>query len=357
MEIDFLTVDEEQEYTDFLFHNNETSMVSSLLFRNFLQEMILDVIPYYFIVKEHKKIVGVLPCFLKNGKYGHVLNSLPWFGSNPGIIANNIYIASELLNSFINTFKSMSCFSATLIASPFDCWQEELYNKTFSKFQNCAIEQRVGSITQLPSFENENVFIEKLISQIHSKTRNQIKKSYNECFVDNTDIDFNLDFLKNTHQENMISVGAPIKEREFSMFKKWRLGVDYDVYLSREKKTNIPVAALLVSYFNKTIDYWVPAIKVEYRHLNPIHILIFELMKKSAKKGFEVWNWGGTNVPEMESVLHFKKRFGAKINTYKYYTLYNEKLLENVSKKILSTEYQYFYTIPYRLLGGTCKTM
>ena len=48
---------------------------------------LLDCEDNYRIVYENNKLCGVLPILSKNGEFGDVINSLPYFGSNGGIIA------------------------------------------------------------------------------------------------------------------------------------------------------------------------------------------------------------------------------------------------------------------------------
>jgi len=160
-----------------------------------------------------------------------------------------------------------------------------------------------------------------------------------------------LTFLMNTHKENMDVVGGPVKDKEFSIIGNWKVGTDCNLYLSRQKETGHDAAALLLSYFNKTVDYWIPAIKVDFRNLNPLHILIFEAMKDAAKRGFKYWNWGGTTIPGMEDVLHFKKRFGGDTSIYRYYTKMNSRLPDGVTKRDLMYAYPYFFVLPFRFVN------
>lgn len=354
MQISVLTEKDEKAYTEFLLRHDQTSMVASLLFRDFLLSLTHPSIPYYFIAKEGGDIVGALPAFMKKGKYGAVLNSLPWFGSNPGVIVDDDDVAVSLVEAFIKTAEWTNCLSVTLIASPFDSyeWAYEL------AFEDALTDRRVGTITELPEFVDAEDFTIKLMSKFHSKTRNQVRKSYNECYagfcsneyplVDNA----MLDFLMETHRENMEVVGGPVKSKEFSIIGNWCIGKDVDLYVSRQKETGHQTAALLVAYFNKTVDYWVPAINVNFRHLNPLHILIFEAMKNAAKRGFKYWNWGGTTIPGMEDLLHFKQRFGGQTSIYKYYTKMSKPLPHGVTKEYWKKEYPYFFIAPFSKIGG-----
>jgi hypothetical protein len=362
MIVEMLDTTDELGYTEFLLKHERSSMVSTLMFRNFLRSM-TDGMPFYFVAKKREEIIGVLPAFVKKGKFGPIMNSLPWFGSNPGVIAESVEAAYELLSSFIKASTWLNCISTTFVASPFDPWGR-LYDEFF---KGAIVSDRVGTITSLPEWQNgnsdglaaTNSFLTRLLDKVHSKTRNQIKKSYQECYAAVCRPDkplaenSNLQFLMETHKENMEAVGAPVKSKEFALISKWRHGEDFNLYVSRQRDVGYVTAALLVVYFNKTVDYWVPAIDDKFRHLNPLHILIVEAMKDAAKKGYKYWNWGGSLIPGMEGVLHFKTRFGGEQSSYKYYTILSKEFPKDVKKEELEKHYPYFYTIPYNLLGGT----
>ena len=379
MQITVLMEKDESAYTNFLLRFERSSMVASLLFRDFLQKMTYPSIPYYLVAKEGEDIVGVLPAFLKKGKYGSVLNSLPWFGSNPGVISNDVEAASLLVGAFLKTAEWTDCLSATLIAAPFDEFQEdEIYSASFS---GGLVDSRVGAVTILSNFsgfelhnqlekrikEDQSISdrindmdeypITELFKSIHSKTRNQIRKSYKENFVGRCNPDrplienAALDFLMQAHKDNMQKIGGPVKSKEFEIIGKWQVGKDCNLYVSRQKETGHHTAALLVVYFNKTVDYWVPAISVDYRHLCPLHGLIFQAMTDAAKRGFKYWNWGGTTIPGMEDVLHFKTRFGGQTCEYKYYTKMFKTLPAAIDEKDLMATYPYFYVMPKKFIG------
>ena len=72
-------------------------------------------------------------------------------------------------------------------------------------------------------------------------------------------------------------------------------------------------------------------------------------MIDSSKKGYKIWNWGGTWLTQT-SLHRFKKRFNAQDKIYKYYIKVNNPDIYKSSKEELTKEYPYFYTIPFNIL-------
>ena len=121
---------------------------------------------------------------------------------------------------------------------------------------------------------------------------------------------------------------------------------EYRVYVA--EREGRAVAALLVTYFNKTVDYLIPALDVDYRNYQPMNLLIYEAMKDASQKGCRYWNWGGT-AASANGVYHFKKRWGSEECQYYYYTrVYKDisKVLA-LSEEALLKEYPYFYIFPF----------
>lgn len=114
-------------------------------------------------------------------------------------------------------------------------------------------------------------------------------------------------------------------------------------------KDNLPISGLLVFYYNKTVEYYTPVIKEQYRSLQPLSLIIYQAMIDSSKKGYKIWNWGGTWLTQT-SLYRFKKRFNAQDKIYKYYIKVNSPNIYKSSKGELTKEYPYFYTIPFNIL-------
>ena len=126
-------------------------------------------------------------------------------------------------------------------------------------------------------------------------------------------------------------------------------GKDYKIYIA--KKEGKKIAALLLFYYNKTVEYFTPVIESEYRSLQPMSVLIYQAMIDASIKGFKYWNWGGT-WKSQEGVFRFKNRWNTKNIEYKYYIRINNKKIYQSSKSELLSEYPDFFVLPFDKLNN-----
>lgn len=346
IKINILNKANEEVYEEYIRKYEKSSFNNSIKFCYFLKHLFkgLKTAPLYFIAEKDNTIVGVLPAFVYIGKYGQVLNSLPWFGSNPGILADNKEVKEKLLRMFFKIGKQLDCLSATIITKPFE--QISVYEKA-KKQLNLLEDFRIGTITNIPEYKSENQCFNKILSIIHGKTRNQIKKSLKHCSIAEDYSDFAFQFLSKTHKQNMEVMEAPVKETEFKILQEnFKKREDYKLYIAKNNQGE-SIAALLLKFFNKTVDYMTPVIRKEFRNLNPLHALIIKAMVDASKNQYKYWNWGGTMPQGMDGVLHFKKRFGGETCKYNYFTKLHRNIPEGVTKEELLKEYPYFYVLPF----------
>lgn len=139
------------------------------------------------------------------------------------------------------------------------------------------------------------------------------------------------------------------KKRTFfdSVRDRLKYGEDYRIYSCRSNDNLI--SALLLFYFNKTVEYFTPVIKKDFRHLQPLSLIIFKAMIDSCANGYKYWNWGGTWVSQ-DSVYLFKSRWGTKDYPYYYYTKVYDMNIINRSRELLLQEYPYFFVLPFNKL-------
>jgi hypothetical protein len=307
---------------------------------------------------EDGKIVGTLPAFLKvNPTYGIVLNSLPWYGSNPGICvdpasSDRLKVKTHLIHSFHELAEERGGVTSTLITRPFEVDQDLYHRETKFSF----LDSRGGMMTTLP--QTSSTFELDLMSILHSKTRNLVRKAQKSgMVVTHDDSVSTLRFLADLHRQNMEAVGGPPKGLSFfeTLSDILAYDRDYRVYVAELDGTKI--AALLLTYFCKTVSYFTPAVKVEYRTYQPMNLLIFSAMADAAERGCRYWNWGGTLLPSQAGVYHFKKRWGSDECTYYYYTRAHADIshLLHTSKEILLKEYPHFYVLPFSELQNANK--
>ena len=112
---------------------------------------------------------------------------------------------------------------------------------------------------------------------------------------------------------------------------------------------------MLLFYFKDTVEYFIPAIDIEWKKEQPlsalIHIAMYDAIKE---KKIVKWNWGGTWTTQ-KGVYHFKSRWGAKDLPYFYYSkiFFDEKKISFITPKELLKSYPFFYTIPFSNFNKT----
>ena len=338
MGINYVIDNSLDNYEEYITKNKNTLFYHSKKYINFISE-ILNCEKKIMLAKDsNNKIIGTLPLLFMNGKYGHVYNSLPYFGSNGGIISDSKEATFLLINEFNKLSKLEDTASTTIIENP-------LSNIKYNGLNSNLYDERIGQFTMLPKkYESE----EDLLNLLHGKTRNTIRKSNKseiEFCIDNNA----LNFIKNIHNENMLRIGGLSKSNDFfdKIPERFQPNLDYKIYIA--KYNNQKVAGLLLFYHKKIVEYFTPVIKSEFREKQPLSGLIFRAMLDAIKMDFKIWNWGGTWFSQ-EGVFKFKNRWGTSNMNYKYMTYLNNKNILNISKEELLEEYKNFYVCPFNKL-------
>lgn len=356
MNIELMTPQTEDLY-EVLNRSKETHLLyTSLVFRNFLKKILPGADEQYLLAFNHGMLVGALPAFSLEGKYGTVINSLPFYGSNGGIltaplIENASLVKTELLEAFNDLAVEKNAVATTIISNPLEP-DHEFYD-THTKYT--LIDKRIGQITHLPGEAEaspDKDIEEALMNLFHSKTRNMVRKSQKSGFsVTHSNNESVLRALYTLHTDNLRSIGGLSKPwNVFSAIRDtFKYNDEYRAYFA--EYDGQVVAALLLFYYNKTVEYYTPAVHVDFRSKQPMSLLIFESMCDACKAGYKYWNWGGTWLTQ-ESVYLFKKRWGAEDLAYKYYIREqgNHTNLRQYKQNELIAAYPMFYTVPFMYL-------
>lgn len=338
-------LDESREatYGDFLSRTPHALFYASLRYRKLLQSFLGCEDRYFLALDAGGAIEACLPAFLqRNGRYGGVLNSLPFYGSNGAVIdaAGTTSARPALLEAFWNTAADEGCVSATLTTSPLD-GERDFYDR------HCADTYRDERIGQLTPLDTGGV---PLMETFHGKTRNAIRKAMKSGMqIAEGPDDRNMDYLVSAHDEGIRRLGGAPKPRSFFdlLAKTLEYGRDYRLYAALDDGR--PIAALLLFYFNRTVEYYTPVSSAEHRSSNPLNLVIHRAMNDARDRGHTLWNWGGT-WSSQEGVYRFKSRWGTVDRTYRYYTrLFDADILHR-DRGLLLREYPYFYVVPFDCL-------
>lgn len=330
------------EFRDYILQNPRTLIYSEPRFLHLLEQH-LDAHCSWLVARRNGEIVGLLPFLEKDGPLGAVFNSLAFYGSNGGVIQNiqDAESKSSLIDAFYQNALDAKASSATIITNPLEL-DSDFYN---SKIVYDYRDERIGQITHLPFSEQE------LISRFQNPRPRNIRRAIKEGVEVERGTTDALPFLYETHAANMSAIGGLAKERSFfdaipiSMHKD-----DWAVFTATVDGK--PIAALLVFYYNRTVEYFTPVVVETYRSTQALALVIYEAMRDAIKRGFVNWNWGGTWLSQ-GGVYDFKKRWGTSEYRYYYYTrIFNPELKASSPAYILKN-YPGFYLAPFNQLANS----
>ena len=339
MHIKVLNSDLADNYETFVLSQPESLFFQSWRHQNLLMEILDCKQQTLLALDDEGKILGALPLLSMEGKFGRCINSLPFFGSNGGFIGRDQFARSKIIDFYNNMINSTDICASTIIENPLNPIED---NNLVYDF----IDMRVGQLTKLPSGED----IEgSLMRSFHYKTRNMIRKA------DKVGVHVQIDndatsFLADTHEKNLNDIQGCAKPRIFFdlLSEYFKPDDDYRIYTAY--LNGEMVAALLVFFYNKTVEYYTPTVRRENRDSQALSALIFFALSDASMRGFTWWNWGGTWLSQ-EGVYRFKSRWCAKDLQYRYFTKVNKPEILNLSNNDLLMEYPFFYTLPFSELS------
>jgi hypothetical protein len=342
-------------YRDFIDRQKNILVYYSVEYKKVLDDTLSGSISKYFICLFGDKIIAVLPSFESpNSDLGSVLNSLPFYGSNGGIVIDDslgqedkIKVFTFMLSMIEKYCQEHNIAACTFIGNPLEPkisdWYKQYFNYDFEDF-------RTGQFTCLMPIQgniDHNDYEAQILAKCHQKTRNLVRKGLKEKFhisIENNQSAMNS--LYSIHVENMQQIGGIAKPEKFfnCVVRQLEGGQQYDILIA--KKEGEIAAALLLLYFGNTVEYFTPVINQKFRSSQPMSALIFDAMLRATKKGYKKWNWGGT-WESQGGVYHFKTRWGAKDLKYTYFTKVYNRDITNLSKEQILQSYPFYYVLPF----------
>lgn len=335
-------------YGELLCQQETTLVYAALEYRDFLSR-ILPGNPQYLLAFDGGQMVGSLPFFrLSVAGVGTVINSLPWYGSHGGCMLadpSREDVRAALLRRYLAATAEPEVLSATMILSPV----EEAWRAQYEAvLRPTARDRRIGQFTPLPPDGPElDGRLERALTQ---KTRNVVRKSLKQGFdVSVIDEEWAWQFLCETHHHNLQALNGRAKPWEHframresfpaSMRRLWVATLGHE-----------PVAALLLLYFHRTVEYFVPTIRHEMRPLQPMSCLIVHAMRDAIRRGYRWWNWGGTWASQT-SLHHFKAGWGAADRPYAYLVNSTPEGMVFLKRHQaqMASAFPYYYTHPYEV--------
>lgn len=284
------------------------------------------------------RIRGVLPMLALDGPWGRVYNSLPFFGSNGGILADDPEARRALVAWYNSIAQDPGVASCTLITNPLED------GRAGGIVHNCT-DYRIGQLSPI-AFRADHAA--NLMARFHYKTRNMVRKAQKggiAVAVENGE----LEFLRITHGENLAALGGTAKPGAFFDLLPRYFAAERDFRIYTARLDGVLIAALLVFYFNAIAEYYMPVIRKERRETQAMSLLIHTAMTDASRAGCRWWNWGGTGQSQ-DGVYRFKQRWGTEDRKYLYYVQLNRRDILRHDRNTVANAYPYFYVLPFGML-------
>lgn len=318
-------------------------------YRDLLKRVCPESTDCYLLALDSGEPLAALPLFYRTGRMGVVFNSLPFYGSNGSFICTSktdLVHRQALLEEYAALCRQHQAIASLIIENPLEPLIDELASSG-----HIAVDDRIGQMTFFPELPTGQDIESMLMSMVHQKTRNVIRKNQGLSYriSHNGSLD-TLRRLYDLHVVNMAAIGGQPKPWTFfaAIPELFSYDRDYRVYTSSSESGEI-VALLLLFYHRDMIEYFTPVIAESSRADQPLSGLIFQAMADGIRdRGSRIWNWGGT-WNSQKGVYLFKSRWGTRDLRYRYFSALwgNEPmLLQSTPAEILS-EYPYFYLLPF----------
>lgn len=315
------------------------SFYYSSKYKDFLKNLI-GCKEEYLLAMEGDTICGILPLMFIERHGGRVYNSLPYYGSNGGIITQNPEAYQRLVSAYNEVADRPTTRSSTIISNP-------LLSEHLRGIHYNYLDYRIGQFTNLTCQGNPR---DEIMWRIDSRARRNVKKAMREGVTVEIDHTY-MDRLCQIHQENIRALnGIPKTNRFFSLvLRHFNPGQDFNLYVA--KKDGVVIAGLLLFYFNQIVEYFTPAVSNEYRSIQPLSLILVTAMTDAAQSGFKMWNWGGTWKAQ-KSLYSFKKKWATMEQKYYYYTQLNDEAILSWSSVKIVRAFPNFFTVPFSVINS-----
>lgn len=335
----------EAGWDEFVATRSELSVYYTLAYRDLLRRLVPGAPEYLVALDGPTRVAGILPLFACPGPFGEVVNSLPFYGSHGGIVAESEEARSALVAAYHERVGRQGVATATVVGNPFG------EDDGLAGLRADVTDQRIAQYTPLdvaaPGTDPEDA----LMASFHQKARNLVRKGARQGFEVMVENDA-WEPLQRIHEETMHAVGRTPKPDAFYAAVAATLlpGTGYRIYVAREQGE--VVAALLNLYHGRFVEYFMPVIVHEHRERQPLSHLIFRAMSDAARDGYAIWNWGGTWLTQ-DGLYQFKRRWGTVEKEYRYSIAVNDPTIAERTPAELAAGYPLTFAYPFNLLAAS----
>lgn len=324
IEVRALRAADEAAYTAFLATRPEALLYHSLPYRELLLDQ-LGCEAEYLMALEGGEIRGALPTMRSGG----VLNSLPFYGSHGGVVGD---AGAALLAAWDERATDPTTRAATLVTNPFGPERR-------APAHDFTDERLNQAIPLTPDMTEADV-----LARAEPSAARNLAKARRRGYVVDREPEA-LDALAAIHRDNLERIGGLAKDAGF--FAAIREHTPYDVYTAR--LDGELAAALLVFSIGAAAEYYTPAVVHEHRSGQPLAAILARAIVDAAAGGKAWFNFGGTWLTQ-DGVRRFKRKWGARAVSYRYFTKVNDRSLLAETPAGLRAQFGDFYVAPYSAL-------
>ncbi|MCA9789830.1 MAG: GNAT family N-acetyltransferase [Cyanobacteria bacterium HKST-UBA05] len=307
------------------------------------------------VAERGNTITGCLPLMVCDGPLGKVINALPFFGSHGGLLTDDMDTARVLAGAWHDTLDTIEPVAATMITNPFCPLDLAPLRDTLPID---ATDERIAQFIDLTDWGDGNVWahmdVDRFAEKLGDTARRNVRKAFKSgvtIAVDNSAEA--LAFLRHTHTTTMADQGGTVKPAAFfdGLTRWFEPHTHYNIYVARQDGQR--VAALLVFYWHRTMEYFVPVTLPDARNSQPMAAILYAALKDAGMRGMTRFNWGGTWLSQT-GVYQFKKKWNTNESRYFYWTSLHPghaRTLKTQTPQALIDAYPYWYVLPFNLLA------
>jgi hypothetical protein len=315
---------------------------------DFLTDVLTNAEPVLFIACEEGLAVGVLPTFVMRGRYGAVLNSLPYFGSHGDIVISQgakepLRVMTALVHELDRFRKESNIEAINVVAHPL----APHFGTVAMTTGLAEWDTRIGQISRLSPASTREDALEQVLSACHGRARNTVRKALNQDFrIDTSDDEADWNALIKYHALGMRRIGGYAKNvKEFAALRlRLKSGTDRRLYIARQDGGFI--GGLLCLYYRHWVYYFTPVTVEAARAQEVGRALIAEALVEACLEGRRFWNWGGT-WKSQAGVYQFKRGWGADDHIYGYHGAVTGHALKAAGPSEVIASYPHFYIRPF----------
>ncbi len=324
-------------YERFLLQRPHSLLYASLKYRHFLKAL-LGCADEYLLAINDNRIEGILPLMKINAAGKVVYNSLPFYGSNGGVIADSPSAKQALVQAYNERIAHPDVAAATIVPNPFE--------PAVEGFRQTHEDVRIAQWTELRVSDAE---MESFLARIDSSARRNVRKAIAEGVTVRKDAS-QLPSLRDMHCRNLAAIGGRSKSDAFFELvpKHFEAGRDWDLYVA--ERAGQMIAGLLVFYYGRTVEYFTPALEESFREVQALPLVIAQAVGDAAEQGYTRWNWGAT-WESQTGVYRFKRKWAAQEKCYTYSTYVADAGLLSQTPAELLAKYPNFYVVPFSALA------